>query len=122
VALLKILLMAAVVFFITRWLRRALTGGGMIQRRPQNKPWWDDQKRRVDSKPKLQTLQFRRDPHEVLGVEKGSSREVIDEARDRLLNENRPEAVASLSEEIQELAKRKTEEIETAYASLIEED
>ena len=94
----------------------------MIQRRPQNKPWWDDQKRRVDSKPKLQTLQFRRDPHEVLGVEKGSSREVIDEARDRLLNENRPEAVASLSEEIQELAKRKTEEIETAYASLIEED
>lgn len=120
-ALLRILLMAAVVFFITRWLRRALSGGGMLQRKQQKKPWWDDQKRRVDSKPKLQTLQFRRDPHEVLGVEKGASREAIDEAKDRLLKENSPESVASMSEEIQELAKRKTGEIETAYKSLTEE-
>lgn len=120
-ALLRLLLMAAVVFVITRWLRRALSGGGPV-RRPQNKkPWWDDEKRRGEQKPKLQTLQFRQDPYDVLGVEKGASREVIDEARKRLLEENSPNAVASLSEEIQELARRKTDEIETAHASLTKE-
>jgi hypothetical protein len=122
VALLRILLMAAVVFVITRWLRRALSGGGPTVRRPQNnKPWWDDEKRREEKKPKLQTLQFRQDPHEVLGLAKGASREAIDEARARLLDENSPDAVSSLSEEIQDLARRKTDEIEAAYVSLTEE-
>lgn len=120
-ALLRFLLMAAVVFVITRWLRRALTGGGSVRRQQNKKPWWDDEKRRSENKPKLQTLQFRRDPHEVLGLEKGASREAVDEAREHLLKENSPDAVASMSEEIQELARRKTDEIETAFASLIEE-
>ncbi len=121
VALLRILLMAAVVFVITRWLRRALSGGNPLVRKPNKKPWWDDEKRRVETKPKLQTLQFRRDPHEVLGLDKGASRTAIDEARERLLEENSPEAVASMSEEIQELARRKTDEIEAAYTSLTKE-
>jgi DnaJ-domain-containing protein 1 len=122
VALLRFLLMAAVVFVITRWLRRALTGGGSVRRQQNKKPWWDDEKRRGDAKPKLQTLEFRRDPHEVLGLEKGVNREAAEEARERLLKENSPDAVASMSEDLQELARRKTDEIESAFASLIEEE
>ena len=121
-ALLRLLLMAAVVFLITRWLRRALTAGGSGRKTKPKKTWWDDESRRTDSRPKLQTLQFRRDPHEVLGLSKGASREAIDAAYERLINENSPDAVSSMGEEIQDFARRKTEDIEAAYASLTKED
>ena len=120
-ALLRLLLMAAVVFVVTRWLRRALAGGGPIRRQPAGKkPWWDTEERRKEAKPRLQTLQFRRDPHEVLGLTKGSSPDAIKEAYEKLLRENSPESVASMGEEIQEFARRKTEEIKAAYAALTE--
>ena len=121
-ALLRLLLMAAVVFLITRWLRRALSGGGVGRKTKPKKAWWDDESRRTDSRPKLQTLQFRRDPHEVLGLSKGASRESIDEAYERLIRENSPEAVTDMGEEIQDFARRKTEEIEAAYVSLTKEN
>lgn len=119
-ALLRILAISAVVFFITRWLRRALTRGN--ERAPSGKPWWDSEKRRTADKPKLTTLNFRRDPYEVLGLEKGASRELIDEARASLLAQNSPETVAGMSEDIQALAQRKTDEIEDAYAALTEDE
>ena len=121
-ALLRLLLMAAVVFLITRWLRRALSGGGAGRRTKPKKVWWDDESRRTESRPKLQTLQFRRDPHEVLGLSKGASRESIDEAYGRLIRENSPESVTDMGDEIQDFARRKTEEIEAAYASLTKEN
>ena len=120
-ALLRLLLMAALVFVVTRWLRRALTQG--LTRRPgaAKKPWWDDKKRQTDTRPKLQTLEFRRDPHEVLGLVKGASQDAIRESYERFIHENSPESVASMSDDIQEFARRKTEEIEAAYAALTEE-
>ena len=89
-ALLRVLAIAAVVFVITRWLRRALTGG-MSKRAPSGKPWWDDPARREGSRPKLKTLEFRRDPHDVLGVEKGATAEEIKAAYDALIAQNSPE-------------------------------
>ena len=121
-ALLRLLLMAALVFVVTRWLRRALTPGQGRRRSVGKKPWWDDKSRRTDTRPKLQTLQFRRDPHEVLGLSKGASRESVDQAYERLIQENSPESVSSMSEEIQDFARRKTEEIEAAYAALTEDN
>ena len=121
-ALLRLLLMAAVVFLITRWLRRALTPGASGRRPVSKKPWWDDKARQSDTRPKLQTLQFRRDPHEVLGLAKGASRASIDEAYERLIRENSPESVSTMGEEIQDFARRKTEEIQAAYAALTEEE
>ena len=120
-ALLRLLLMAALVFVITRWLRRALTPGQGRPRTVGKKPWWDDQKRRNDTRPKLQTLQFRRDPYEVLGLTKGVGRDSIEEAYERLIRENSPESVSSMSDDIQDFARRKTEEIEAAYAALTED-
>ena len=120
-ALLRLLLMAALVFVVTRWLRRALTPGQSRQRGVAKKPWWDDKKRQTDTRPKLQTLQFRRDPHEVLGLSKGASQDAIRESYERLVLENSPESVASMSDDIQEFARRKTEEIEAAYAALTED-
>ena len=119
--LLRLLLMAAVVFVVTRWLRRALAGGNLRRGQPAaKKPWWDSEERRKETKPRLQTLQFRRDPHEVLGLSKGASDDAIEEAYERLLRENSPESVATMGEEIQEFARRKTEEIKAAYAALTE--
>ncbi len=119
-ALLRLLLMAAVVFVVTRWLRRALTSGGARRKPVGKKPWWDSEERRKETKPRLQTLQFRRDPHEVLGLSKGASKEAIEEAYERLIRENSPEAVSEMGDEIQEFARRKTEEIKAAYAALNE--
>ena len=121
-SLLRVLAIAAVIFFITRWLRRALAGGTQGKRSPSGKPWWDDPSTKGPEKPRLKTLQFRRDPYEVLGLQKGASRAAIDEARDGLLQQNSPEAVAGMSAEIQALAERKTQEIEEAYAALTKED
>ena len=120
-ALLRVLAIAAVVFVITRWLRRALTGG-MTKRAPSGKPWWDDPARRDDSRPKLKTLSFRRDPHDVLGGNKGASQDEMKAAYDALLAQNSPETVAGMDEDIQALAKRKTEEIEAAYKALTEDE
>ena len=58
----------------------------------------------------------------MLGLEKGATREAIDEAKQRLLDQNSPETVAGMSEEIQAVAQRKTEEIEQAYQDLTKED
>jgi hypothetical protein len=113
--------MAAIVFVLTRWLRRVLGGGEKVSRKPSGKLWWDDDSRHQSDKPKLKTLTFRRPPHVVLGVEKGAALEQIEEARARLLAENSPELVDSMSDEIQEVARRKTEEIEAAYAALVED-
>ena len=117
-ALLRVLAVAALVFVVTRWLRKALskqTGKSS----PSGKPWWDGQKRRTtDTKPKLTTLDFKRGPHDILGVEKGASMSAIEAAYLALLAKNSPEAVAGMSEDIQALARRNTAEINEAYAAL----
>ena len=117
-ALLRVLAVAALVFVVTRWLRKALS----VQKgksSPSGKPWWDGTKRQTtDTKPKLTTLDFKRGPYDILGVEKGSSMSAIEAAYLALLAKNSPEAVAGMSDDIQALAQRNTEEINEAYAAL----
>ena len=121
-ALLRVLAVAALVFVVTRWLRRALTTQAGKQS-PSGKPWWDGKKARpTDTKPKLTTLDFKRGPHDILGVEKGAAMPAIEAAYLALLAKNSPEAVAGMSEDIQALAKRNTEEINEAYAALQKEN
>lgn len=115
--LLRLVAIAAIVFVVTRWLRKALSV--QTGKSPSGKPWWDNQaKRTADSKPKLKTLNFQRSPHEVLGVDRGASDEAIEAAYLSLLAKNSPEAVAGMSDDIQSLAQRNTEEINEAYAAL----
>ena len=113
--------MAVMVFLLTRWLRRVAGTGEFVFKKAPKKQWWDETPSSQTSKPALKTLAFRRLPHTVLGIERGASRQTIEEARTRLLAENSPELVAQMSEEIQEVARRKTDEIEAAYAALIED-
>ena len=120
-ALLRVLAIAAAVFVVTRWLRRSLSAPS--RKSPSGKPWWDGSAdSTADNKPKLKTLNFRRSPHDVLGVDRGASSETVEAAYLALLAQNSPEAVEGMSEDIQALAKRNTDEINEAYAELMKED
>ena len=122
-ALIRILAMTVVVFFLTRWLRRFLSGAvGQGNKAPSGKPWFNPAATNpTDDRPKLKTLYFRPDPYEVLGLDKGANRAEIDTAYEQLIEENHPSKVAEMSDEIQELAERRTQEIIDAYQGLTEE-
>ena len=58
------------------------------------------------------------DPHAVLGVARGASREVITRAYREQLKRYHPDRVADLGTELQQLAHRKTVELQRAYGEL----
>jgi DnaJ-domain-containing protein 1 len=123
VALLRILLLAAVVLFITRWLRRRLAGhrpgsGELSGRRGGFGPRQTESKTRA----KLRMLRFEKAPHDVLGVDKRATREQIDAARTAALEKNDPDRLEDMSAEIREVAERRRKEIKRAYQQLIGEE
>lgn len=59
------------------------------------------------------------DPHAVLGVPPGASRETITRRYHEELKRYHPDRVADLGEELQELAHRKTLELRRAYEALL---
>jgi DnaJ like chaperone protein len=59
-----------------------------------------------------------RTPHEVLGVDRGASREEIRHAYRELANKYHPDKVAHLGEEFQKLAEKRFKEIQEAYQTL----
>ena len=54
----------------------------------------------------------------MLGIDRGASPDAVEAAYLALLAQNSPEAVDGMSEDIQALAKRNTDEINEAYAEL----
>lgn len=58
------------------------------------------------------------DPHAILGVPPGASEEVLTRAYHDRLKEYHPDRVAALGAELQDLAHRKTLDIQRAYAEL----
>jgi DnaJ-domain-containing protein 1 len=58
------------------------------------------------------------DPHAILGVPRGASRDAVTQAYRERLKEYHPDRVASLGAELQDLAHRKTLDIQRAYAEL----
>ena len=59
------------------------------------------------------------DPHAVLGVPRGTSRDAITRTYHDQLKRYHPDRVADLGEELQELAHRKTIELRRAYDELM---
>jgi len=56
-----------------------------------------------------------RPAHEVLGVRPDASTEEIRAAYQRLMRENHPDRVADMSQEIRDLAEKRSKEINQAY-------
>lgn len=62
--------------------------------------------------------QTQRPPHIVLGIKPKATDEEIRAAYQRLIHENHPDRVATMSDEIRALALAKTKEINWAYDQL----
>lgn len=58
------------------------------------------------------------DPHAILGVPRGASHDAVTQAYRERLKEYHPDRVASLGAELQDLAHKKTLDIQRAYAEL----
>jgi DnaJ-domain-containing protein 1 len=58
------------------------------------------------------------DPHRVLGIERGATRDEIAHAYREQMKRYHPDRVADLGEELQQLAHRKAVEIQRAYEEL----
>jgi preprotein translocase subunit Sec63 len=58
------------------------------------------------------------DPYAILGVPHGASRDLVTQAYRERLKEYHPDRVASLGAELQDLAHKKTLDIQRAYAEL----
>jgi preprotein translocase subunit Sec63 len=92
----RVLQFVIVFALVLLWLRRLL-GRAPRPRAADGAPW---------------------DPHAILGVPHGATPDVVTRAyRDRL-KEYHPDRVASLGADLQELAHRKTLDIQRAYSEL----
>lgn len=63
-------------------------------------------------------LAFLRPPHDVLGIDKGADLAVAEQAYARLRAEYAPERLADMSDELRELAERRTRELDRAIETL----
>ncbi len=74
---------------------------------------------RVDPpRPPAPVADGERSPHEVLGVRPDATAEEIRAAYQRLMRENHPDRVADMSQEIRDVAERRSKEINRAYDRL----
>jgi preprotein translocase subunit Sec63 len=93
----RTLLLVIVAIVVVR-LVRALLERSLSPRGPEATPRWD--------------------PHAVLGVGRGASREEIVQAYREQLKRYHPDRVADLGPELQQVAHRKTVDLQRAYAEL----
>lgn len=61
-----------------------------------------------------------KDPYEILGIHPGASKQEIQAAHRKLVQQYHPDKVAHLGQEFQDLAREKFVEIQDAYDYLIE--
>lgn len=97
--LVRVLLLAILVYLIVRGVRRLLATAPAAPSRPS-------------------TPRAERSAYEVLGVPANATTGEIRAAYQRLVRENHPDRVADMSPEIRELAERRTKEINAAYEKL----
>ncbi|GIW41517.1 MAG: hypothetical protein KatS3mg076_2094 [Candidatus Binatia bacterium] len=82
--------------------------------------WWFSRKRTAadPSRAAAEPAEERWDPYRVLGVSEKATREEVTRAYREALKRYHPDRVASLGDELQRLAHRKTLEIQKAYREL----
>ena len=82
---------------------------------------WNDSPR-PELKPVPEPIPFERSPYRTLGLEEGASTEAIENAMSRIRTENDSLRLEGLSEEIRDTAKRRLQDAEKAYRSLVADD
>lgn len=82
---------------------------------------WNDSQR-PELRPVPEPIPFERSPYRTLGLDEGASTEAIEAAISRIRAENNAERLEGLSEEIRDTAKRRLEDAEKAYRSLVADD
>jgi DnaJ-class molecular chaperone len=97
--LIRILLLALVIYFVVLAIRQFLSSA------PRPSPPEPNNDRVLD-------------PYEILGIQRGASKEEIKKAYRRTIAQYHPDKVGHLGEEIQKLARQKTQEITEAYNRL----
>ena len=120
-AILRYVLMAAVAVFLTRWLRKALSGSGG-GKSPKPSPWPGSRETSTSPRSKLKVLRFRTDPLEVRGLDSAATDQDIRQAYEQAMDENDPAKVADMATEIRELAARRQREVQAAYSQLCSEE
>lgn|GEM_PF-6746014 len=71
--------------------------------------------------PRGQVIELRRDPYQVLGVDRDTSPDELRAHVERLRKENDPERLAGMSDDLRAHARRRLAEVEAAYAELTEQ-
>lgn len=80
-----------------------------------------EQKQKQKSNTNYKSSTSNKNHYEVIGVKSTSSKEEIYSAYKNLLKQYHPDKVASLGEEIQNVARNKTQEINSAFQKIKEE-
>ena len=65
-----------------------------------------------------QLIELRRDPYQVLGLDRDASREEVEARVEQLRCENDPSRLADMSDDLQAHAARRIEEVEAAWKTL----
>lgn len=66
-----------------------------------------------------QVIELRRDPYQVLGIDRDTPREELDAHVERIRQENDPAKLEGLSDELRAHAERRVAEVESAYTEII---
>lgn len=70
--------------------------------------------------PRGQVIELRRDPYQVLGVDRDTTPAALEAHMEKLRRENDPERLEGMSDELRAHAERRLSEAESAYARITE--
>lgn len=107
--MIRLIILLVVAYIIARALQKLLAPAGGAPPRPRVEP------QRAAPPP---GRDVERPAHEVLGVRPDASADEIRAAYQRLMRENHPDRVADMSQEIRDLAEKRSKEINQAYDRL----
>lgn len=85
---------------------------------PTSRPGSPPRDSRPDNVQRGKVIELRRDPWQVLGVDRDISAQELAAHVQRLLDENDPERLAHMSDDLRAFAARRTEEVQKAYSEI----
>jgi len=104
------------------WLGRLIFGEKIREPKNDQKPSDSEEDFNQGKTRNTETRQpHAKDPYEILGIHPGASKQEIQAAHRKLVQQYHPDKVAHLGQEIQDLAREKFVEIQAAYDYLMDQ-